>query len=80
MGLDSIFHAELIQQGQTEVILQKNKENNKATNKIQWGSEYKTSLLFKWSKRGWMPNGLVFECRTAQPFEYLTNGHHLVFL
>ena len=22
-----------------------------------------TSLVFKWSKRGWMPNGPVIECR-----------------
>ena len=28
---------------------------------LQWGSEYQTSLVFKWSERGWMPNGLVFE-------------------
>ena len=36
---------------------------------VQWGSEYQTSLVFKWSKRGWMPNGLVFECHlnTGQP-------------
>ena len=36
---------------------------------IQWGSEYRTSLVFKWSKRGQMPNGLVFECHlnTGQP-------------
>ena len=25
---------------------------------IQWGSEYRTCLMFKWSKRGWMPNDL----------------------
>ena len=29
---------------------------------IQWGSEWQTSLVFKWSKRGWIPNGLVFKC------------------
>ena len=29
---------------------------------IQWGSEYQTSLVFEWLKRGWMPNGLVFKC------------------
>ena len=36
---------------------------------IPWGSEYQTSLVFKWSKRDWMPNGLVFECHlnTGQP-------------
>ena len=27
-----------------------------------WGSEYLTSLVFIWLKRGWMPNGLVLEC------------------
>ena len=36
---------------------------------ILWGSEYQTSLVFKWSKRGWMPTGPVFECHlnTGQP-------------
>ena len=29
---------------------------------LQWGSTYQTSLVVEWSKRGWMPNGLVFEC------------------
>ena len=29
---------------------------------LQWGSEYQTSLVLEWSKRGWIPNGLVFEC------------------
>ena len=29
---------------------------------IQWGSEYRPSLVCEWSKRGWMPNGLVFKC------------------
>ena len=24
------------------------------------GSEYQTSLVFQWSKRDWMPNGLLF--------------------
>ena len=50
------------------------------TGLVQWGSEYRTSLVFKWSKRGWMPKGLVFEYKTAQPFEYWRNGRHLVFL
>ena len=37
--------------------------------RLQWGSKFQTSLVFKWSKRGWMPNGLVFECHliTGQP-------------
>ena len=30
--------------------------------KIQRGSEYQSRSVFKWSKRGQMPNGLVFEC------------------
>ena len=50
-------------------------------NDIQCGSEYRTSQLFKWLDRGWMPNGLVFkmpfEYWTAQPFEIWTNGHLL---
>ena len=28
---------------------------------IQWGSEYQTSWVDKWSKRGWMQNGPVFK-------------------
>ena len=34
---------------------------------IQWGSEYRTSSAFEWSKRDWMPNGMVFKC-------HLNNG------
>ena len=43
--------------------------------RLQWGSEYQTSLVFEWSKRGWMPNGLVFECylNTRQP-KHLNTG------
>ena len=29
--------------------------------KIQWRSEIRPSLDFKWSKRGWEANGLDFE-------------------
>ena len=29
---------------------------------VQLGSEYRTSWVFEWSKRGWMLNGLVFKC------------------
>ena len=29
---------------------------------IQWGSEYQTSLVFKWSKVVRPPNGLLFKC------------------
>ena len=32
---------------------------------VQWRTEYRTSLVFKWPIRGWMPNGLVFECLKA---------------
>ena len=28
---------------------------------VQWGSKYRTSLVFNWLKRGWTPNDLVFE-------------------
>ena len=53
-------------------------------NMIQWISEYPTSLVFKWSKRGWIPKGsrigIPFEYRTAWPFEFCTIGHYLVFL
>ena len=42
---------------------------------IEWGSEYGTSLIFKWSRRGWMPNGVVFKSHLKP-----ANGRHLVFL
>ena len=29
---------------------------------MQWGSVYPTSLVSEWSKQGWMPNGVIFEC------------------
>ena len=28
---------------------------------VQWGSEIRTRLDFKWSKRGWVANGVNFE-------------------
>ena len=28
---------------------------------LQWGSEYRTSLVFKWSKVVWSPNGSLFQ-------------------
>ena len=36
---------------------------------VQWGSENWTSSVFKWSHKGWIPNGLVFErhLNTRQP-------------
>ena len=52
---------------------------------IQWGSEFWTSSVFEWSKRGRMPidrSGIQmpFQFWTSRPFEYGTNGRHLVFL
>ena len=35
-------------------------------NQLQCGSEYPTKSVFKWSKRGWMTNGPVFEYQTDQ--------------
>ena len=42
---------------------------------MQWASEYRISLVFKWLKRGWMLNGLVFKCHlnTRQP-NHLNTG------
>ena len=42
---------------------------------IQRESEYQTSLVFKWLKRGWMPNDPLFECHlnTGQP-NHLNTG------
>ena len=42
--------------------------------KCKGRSEYPASSVIKWSKRGRMPNGLVFKCnlyRTAHPFNTL---------
>ena len=38
---------------------------------MQWGSEYRTSLVFEWLKVERLPNGLVFECHlnARLPFE-----------
>ena len=51
---------------------------------MQWESEYQTSSVFKWLKRGWMPNGPVFKChlyiKQARPFKSRTNGSHLASL
>ena len=44
---------------------------------IQWGSEIRTSLDFKWLKRGWAANCPDFEWDLnpeTQPFEIRTNG------
>ena len=44
-------------------------QQDSATLQVQWRSEYRTSLVFEWSKRGLMPIGQVFECHlnTRQP-------------
>ena len=43
--------------------------------KIKYSGDLNTklrSLVFKWSKIGWMPNGLVFECHlNTKQFNYL---------
>ena len=36
-------------------------EKVKALNLLQWGSEIRTSLDFKWSKIGWVANCWVFK-------------------
>ena len=49
-----------------------------STNVIQWGSEYRTSLVFKWLMVVRSPNGQLFECHlnTGQNlFRY--SDHHL---
>ena len=42
---------------------------------VEWGSEYQTSLVFEWLKRGWKLNGPVFKCHsnTGQP-DHLNTG------
>ena len=39
---------------------------------VQWGSKYRTSLVFKWSKIVWSLKDLVFEC-------HLNTGLYLVW-
>ena len=59
-----------------EEVIRKNSESSTTGRKyIKWGSEYQTSSPFKWSKRGWMPNGPVFKCHlnTGQP-NHLNTG------
>ena len=49
--------------------------------RIQWRSEIWTSLVFEWSIRAWVANGLDFKWDfnlEAQPFEIWTNYHHFV--
>ena len=49
---------------------------------VQWGSEFRTSLDFEWSKRGWVANSLEFEwdLKSGSPttFKIGTNGCHSV--
>ena len=48
---------------QTHLTIQNQKEFEIwAPPVVQWGSEYQTSLVFKWSKLVRLPNGLLFEC------------------
>ena len=42
--------------------------SNKSDQWILWGSEYRNSLIFEWSKQGQTPNRPVFEC-------HLNTGH-----
>ena len=58
---------------------------------VQWGSQYRTSLVFKWSKVVQLPNGPLFESHlntglnlvcysngglnTRLPFEYRTSEY-----
>ena len=45
---------------------------------IQWGSEYRTSLVFKWSKVVWSPNGPIFECHLNTRLNFVQYlEHHL---
>ena len=40
---------------------------------LPWGYEYQTSVVFKWSKRGWKPNGLVLKCNLIITHHYHFN-------
>ena len=42
-------------------VLKQERRTNHYKNLIQWGSEIRTSLDFKWLKRGWVANGLNFK-------------------
>ena len=44
---------------------------------LQWGSEMRTSLDFKWSIRGWVPNGLEFECNLKSRSPTICNPDNL---
>ena len=46
------------------------------------GFEYWTSLVFKWPKIGWMPNGLVFKCHlnTGEPNHFNTRQMEAIML
>ena len=45
--------------------------------RIKWVSEYGTSLIFKWLKRGWKPNGTVFECHLKIGQSNHLNAHQI---
>ena len=45
---------------------------------VRWGSEYQTSLLFKWSKVVRSPNGPAFECHLNTGVNLVLNAdYHL---
>ena len=45
---------------------------------IQWGSEYRTSLVFECSKVVRLPNGLLFECHLNTGLNFVWySEHHL---
>ena len=45
---------------------------------IQWGSEYQTSLVFKWSKVVHLPNGLLSQCHLNTGLNLVRySDHHL---
>ena len=49
-----------------------------STNVIQWGSEYRASLVFKWLMVVRSPNGQLFECHlNTQQNLFRYSDHHL---
>ena len=45
---------------------------------IQWGSEYRTSLVFEWSIVVWLLNGPLFECHLNTGLNLVQySDHHL---
>ena len=46
--------------------------------KLQWGSEYRTSLVFEWLKVVRSPNGPLFECHLNTRLSFVRySDHHL---